>query len=202
MPGPLKIRAVDSDAIGMTDTAVTPANDDPTPPPPAAPNVPDGFFLDGDAPRLGGTPAAVPPRMEPVADDTTDHASGMAPAPAGEPVAMAAPDVAASDLPSLPTAPPPTPATVEEPPVAAAEDHGATDAPAEHPMAHMMPPKSKPSEAQKRAAEMRAAKKAKGKKIKIGVAIGALAIGALAGPPLVSWLSDALNEAGDTSTEE
>jgi hypothetical protein len=71
-----------------------------------------------------------------------------------------------------------------------------------HPMAHLMPQKSKPTEASVRAAEIRAAQKTKGKKIKIGIAVGSLVFTALVGPPLFKWLSNAINEAGDTSTEQ
>ena len=71
----------------------------------------------------------------------------------------------------------------------------------EHPMAHLMPARSKPTEASIKAAELRAAKKSKAKKVKILVAIGALVVTALVGPPAVSWLTGAINEAGDTSTD-
>ena len=46
-----------------------------------------------------------------------------------------------------------------------------------------------------------AAKKAKGKKIKIGVIVGFLVVAVAAGPPLFSWLTDAINEAGSVSTD-
>jgi hypothetical protein len=72
----------------------------------------------------------------------------------------------------------------------------------EHPMAHLMPQKSKPTQASIRAAEQRAIKKAKAKKIKVGVAAGALVVAAVAGPPLWSWLTNAINEAGGITTDE
>lgn len=69
-------------------------------------------------------------------------------------------------------------------------------------MAHLMGAKKSPSEASRKAAEIRAAKKAKARKIKIGVAIGAIVFAVAVGPPLFRWLSNALDEAGDTSTEQ
>jgi hypothetical protein len=69
-------------------------------------------------------------------------------------------------------------------------------------MAHLMPQKSAPSEASRRAAEARAAKKAKAKKVKLAVAAGFLVVAVVVGPPLFKWFNNALNEAGNTSTEE
>lgn len=124
-------------------------------------------------------------------------------APAG-PVAPAAdlmPSIPAPTLPTLPSAAPTAPAAVAD-----AEETASAAAPVqadgEHPMAHLMGGKSAPSEASRRAAEIRAAKKAKAKKIKTFVAIGAVVVTAAVGPPLWSWFTNALNEAGDTSTEE
>jgi hypothetical protein len=141
-----------------------------------------------------------------------------------------APVLCAPELPSLPTVPTtmhqpvPTPvapapivsATAADlptlPAVSAAAHRAAADTdetaepmPAtttgEHPMAHLMPEKSAPSEASRRAAEARAAKKAKARKIKIGVALGTIAVSAIVGPPLGKWFVSAINEAGSTSTE-
>lgn len=122
--------------------------------------------------------------------------------PPPEPVASAAPS-----LPTLPTITPTAPTSPATTPTVSASDDGTetstTVAPAsaDHPMAHLMPARSAPSEASKRAAELRAAKKAKARKIKIGVAIGALAVAAIVGPPLGKWFVNAINESGSTSTE-
>jgi hypothetical protein len=67
-----------------------------------------------------------------------------------------------------------------------------------HPMAHLMPEKQKPNEASIRAAEQRAARKTRSRRIKIVVAIAAVIVAAVAGPPLVNWLVDSVNEAGST----
>jgi hypothetical protein len=90
--------------------------------------------------------------------------------------------------------------TIEDQPLTGSEPVDGAES--GHPMAHMMPSKSKPSAAAARAAEIRAARKAKTRKIQIGVAIGALVVAALAGPPLVSWLTNAINEAGGIENEE
>jgi hypothetical protein len=103
-------------------------------------------------------------------------------------------------LPSLPDAVPQKPTMIEDQEPTGGEPVDGSEA--AHPMAHMMPSKSKPSAAAARAAEIRAARKAKTRKIKIGVAIGALVVSALAGPPLVSWLTNAINEAGGIQNEE
>ena len=105
-------------------------------------------------------------------------------------------------LPTLPEAAPAAPVMIEDAETDTADDkQAASGETGEHPMAHLMPAKSKPTLASIAAAEQRAIKKAKAKKIKIGVFVGALAVSAVAGPPLVSWFGNALNEAGDTSTE-
>jgi hypothetical protein len=69
-------------------------------------------------------------------------------------------------------------------------------------MAHLMPEKSKPTEASLRAAQLRAEKKAKARRTKIIVGIVMLAIAAVVGPPAFRWLADAVNEAGSTKTDE
>ena len=113
-----------------------------------------------------------------------------------------APTIPAPSLPSLPTAAPAAPAETTD----SADDTDTATAPAtgdgEHPMAHLMVGKSAPSEASQRAAQMRAAKKAKAKKIKIYTAVGTLVVSALVGPPLWSWFTNALAEAGGTTTEQ
>lgn len=203
MPEALKIRAVGTDARAMTDTAVTPTNETATQPnlptpEPAAPAAPDGFFLDGDVPRLGSAPLIAPAPLG--TDEVSGGTAVTTAAPEPEPLRFAeqAPLLDETDIPTLPTAAPEaTPIIIED------ESDDETDAdPDEHPMAHLMPSKSKPTEASMRAAELRAEKKAKAKKIKIGMAIGALVVSALAGPPLFSWLSNAVNEVGVTEQSE
>lgn len=167
---------------------------------PAAPTLPvvSPVLSDAGAPMQTGadlpTLSAAPPPAAP------------APAPAAPvaPTAETAPSIPAPSLPSLPTAAPAAPAapasvteTTDDETVAAP-----TPGDAEHPMAHLMGGKSAPSEASQRAAQMRAAKKAKAKKVKIYTAIGTLVVSALVGPPLWSWFTNALAEAGGTTTEQ
>ncbi|HUF98880.1 MAG TPA: hypothetical protein VMM60_12195 [Ilumatobacter sp.] len=78
------------------------------------------------------------------------------------------------------------------------EDRFITDGP-QHPMAHLMPVRTKPTEAQQRANQLRAAKKKKSRRIKVVAVIATVAFGALAGPPLATWLVDAVNESGSTT---
>lgn len=203
----------------MSDTAVTPTNgsmngstNDTMPAPAAPPAAPDtaptdGFFLDGDAPRLGAASPLTPPA--PLGDGELGTAAPTTQPSSPEPARFAnqLADIDPADLPSLPsTAPVPaddTETTGSDDDETTASDEGdaeATDVP-EHPMAHLMPPKSKPSEASLKAAQIRAEKKAKAKKVKIGVALGALIVSVLVGPPLFSWLSNAINEAGGTTSE-
>lgn len=200
MPRSLKIRASGTDARAMSDTAVTPGDEIATPNVPA--NIPDGMFLDGEAPRLGSAPIIPPAPMGGAGIVTPTTGDGSVPVlPVVSPVlsgptdarfAAQAPPVPDTDLPTLPTAGPVIPSSTEGEETPTAAD----DAEPRHPMAHLMPPKSKPTEASIRAAEQRAIKKAKAKKIKIAVAAGALVVGALAGPPFVSWLTNAVNETG------
>jgi hypothetical protein len=193
----------------MSDTAVSASND--TTPTPDAPAVPDGFFLDGDAPRLGVAPIVAPAPMGGAGTPTDSTESATAPSLAVVSPVLTAPTMRpsddrsepsttgdATDLPTLPMAPAARPAVIEDHPVTQTEP---IDEQSEHPMAHLMPGRSKPTEASLRAAEIRAAQKAKSKKIKIGIAVGALVVSAIAGPPLLSWLTNAINEAGNTSTE-
>jgi hypothetical protein len=69
----------------------------------------------------------------------------------------------------------------------------------QHPMAHLMPPRTKPTEAQLRANELRAANKKKARRTKVVVVVAVVAIGALAGPRLATWVVDAINESGTTT---
>jgi len=148
---------------------------------PLAPSgPPNGPTLDGDLPRLGVGHVAPPPAV-----------------PATE-----VPDFSHVVLPTLPT-PFATPSVVDEPTVVdePSRETGEAREPV-HPMAHLMPPKSAPSEAKRRADELRAAKKAKAKKVKIGVAAGFLVLAVAVGPPLGRWFVNAINAAGSTSTEQ
>lgn len=156
-----------------------------------------GFFLDGDAPRLSATPTIAPP-----------------PGGRSEPMTPSMPTIQnlPADAPTLPAVSPvlSSPATTLLPSASTSADHSdstdgsseAVETEPEHPMAHLMPTKSAPTEASRRAAEIRAARKAKSKKIKIGVVAGMLVFSAVVGPPLGKWLVDAINEAGDTTTVE
>lgn len=142
----------------------------------------------GSAPVLGGPEL---PSLPTVPIVVHQDASAHAPAATVTDVTSAVPD-----LPTLPTV---APAVHQAgPAVNEAEAPVPTD---EHPMAHLMPTKSASSEASRRAAGIRAAKKGKARKIKIGVALGALAVTAIVGPPLGKWFVDAINDAGNTSTE-
>jgi hypothetical protein len=184
------------------------------------------LLLDGDLPRLGSAHPIVPIPAAPVPDGsqsgvptlpvvspvlttqaTAPGMGGLASLPV-QPSQMSA-DVAPPTLPTLPTLP--APAMASTPSVSApvpAPSVGTTpgsqptggDTP-RHPMAHLMPEKTAPSEASRRAAEQRAAKKAKAKKIKLGAAAGMLVLAAVIGPPLGKWVSNALNEAGSTTEE-
>lgn len=174
-------------------TSAAPSFEAPTMAPPVGPANPQGpsplLSAPGSAPLLGSTEPSHLPTLP-----TTD--SPVVPMPA-------------ADAPSLPSAVPPAPAPAPaarpsddlfpaEPDVAPASTAVANA----HPMAHLMPEKTAVSEASKRAAEIRAAKKAKARKIKIGAALVALVVAVLAGPPLASWVSDALNDAGSTTVDE
>jgi hypothetical protein len=218
MPHRLKIRTAGTDAGSMSETALTPPNETPT-------TTHESLLLDGDAPRLGSTPLAAPAPMggagTPVVNDTpaaptlpvvspvlTDPSAPMqsgtdvfADMPAPAIPAAAAPAIPAPELPTLPAAAPAVP-TSAAPQLDDTAGKSTSDmADAEHPMAHLMGGPTQVSQASQRAAELRAAKKAKAKKLKIGFAIGAVVVTAAVGPPLWSWFTDALNEAGNTSTE-
>jgi hypothetical protein len=216
MPTRFKNRASGTDARIMSDTVV---NDTPSITPDPA------FSLDGDAPRLGHFAAQAPApdarptpmldvqgRLEPAPDLPAPTAGPGAPIPAPvteAPIlptsspnvapqpAHAAPPAPVTEAPILPTSSP----NVAPAPADSAEIQAEADEP-RHPMAHLMPEKSKPSEASIRAAEIRAAQKAKSRKIKIGIAVGSIALAALVGPPVFKWTADAINEAGNTSTED
>lgn len=197
MPATFKKRALGTDQPHMSDTA----NSDVF-------AAPSGLLLDGEMPRLGSATPMMPnlpaptiasvdggptmPLMSPV---LTDDAS-TTPMP-GMPALPSLP------MPSLPVNTPPAP-VLSAPALTEMETATLAPAPAEprHPMAHLMPEKGKPSESAIRAAELRAAKKRKGKRIKIGVIVGFLVVAGVVGPPAFKWFSNAVNEAGKTSTDE
>ncbi len=189
----------------------------------AVPTIAPGAPTTGDAPRLGSSPISAPsllstappilptaaaPTVEPTLPPSLPAANS-APAtqtvhhdaPAEQRYADAAMQFDVATLPSLPQAGPAV-SVFEASDQLTDTAPGETAATGEHPMAHLMPARSKPTEASIKAAELRAAKKSKAKKVKILVAIGALVVTALVGPPAVSWLTGAINEAGDTDTGE
>ena len=151
---------------------------------------------DPSTPMQSGTDLSAPTSAAPSTPAPAVQASDPAPE---VPVAEGAPSIPAPSLPTLPTV---APAAT---PTAGATSTDTASAPAagdgEHPMAHLMGGADKVSEASRHAAELRAAKKAKAKRMKIGFAVGALVVSGVVGPPLWSWFSNALNEAGNTSTE-
>jgi len=159
-------------------------------------------LLDGEAPRLATGPLLAPAPAGPVAPmadpSGTLAIGGDAPA-----LPLVSP-VLTTDTPAAPTLP-----SAESLPTAfdtttdgATSEPSTSDAEPTHAMAHLMPKKSMPTEASRRAAEIRAAQKAKGKKIKIGIIAGMLVFTAAVGPPLGKWLVNAINEAGNTSSVE
>lgn len=173
--------------------------------PPAPPTVafepPVMAAPTGQASPHGPSPLLSAPGAAPLLGSTD-----LSPRPALPTISEPVVPAPVADAPMLPTVAAPTPIPVVAPvtvPVHAAEPDTdvAPSAPTNaHPMAHLMPEKAAVSEASKRAAEIRAAKKAKARKIKIGAALAALVVAVLAGPPLVGWVSDALDDAGSTTT--
>lgn len=68
-------------------------------------------------------------------------------------------------------------------------------------MAHLMPPRTKPTDSQLRATELRETRKKKSRRIKLLGVVASVAIGVFAGPPLATWVVDAVNDPGSTSDE-
>ncbi len=173
-------------------------NDTPQAPAPALPA--DGFFLDGDAPRLGTAPAPAPTPEQRANDAVVVPTTGAGgpTMPMMSPVLQSEEASQRPDQPELPTLP------VAPAKASGGEEPADTEEPSEpsHPMAHLMPQKSAPSEASRRAAEIRAAKKAKARKVTMIVSGVIIVITAAVGPPLFKWLSNAINEAGNTSSEQ
>jgi hypothetical protein len=162
---------------------------------PAGPSI--ELMLDGDLPRLATEPSAAPP---PELRHQTGDLEGTIVMPDDAPVLpLISPVLTAPGIQAVPSGD----QTDDDTTSPTTEQTDATEnGQAEHPMAHLMPVKSLPTEASRRAAEQRAIKKAKAKKIKIGVAAGALVFSAVVGPPLGKWLVDAINDAGDTTPAE
>jgi len=197
MPDGFKKNPWRTDAPDMSDTVVN--------------DTTNAFLLDGDVPRLA-TPTLPPSSnlldFEQLAGEPSSRAGGSASLPA--PGIGAEPVLLALAGPSLPTpgggaTTPSTPIPTSSPsstPTPTADGHAALPAQPRHPMAHLMPDKPAAAEASTWAAELRAAKRAKAKKIKIGVSIGFLAFAGAVGPPLGSWLVDAINESGKTQTDD
>lgn len=185
MPDGFKNVRRGTDAADMSDTAT--------------PGTLDSFLLDGEAPRLGSAP--VLPPAQPTA---------LLEAPIGQ-AGICVPPPLDGAAPTLPTPSLPTPAL---PTTAPAAPHGAaatapsdSSAPApaaepRHPMAHLMPAKSQPSETSAWAAEIRAKQKAKARRTKIIMAVVFLAVCGVVGPPLGKWLVNAINESGSTKSDE
>lgn len=184
MPDEFKKNGVGTDAPTMRDSTT---NENPV----------DAFLIDGDMPRLA---APVLPQPAPAAAGSpllvTPDALLAPPPPGSAPLLIA-------DSPSLPMP------TLGAPVLSGAgstvdpsADGADGTAEPRHPMAHLMPEKSKPTESSIRAAQLRAAKKAKARRTKIIVGVILLAITAVVGPPAFRWLADAVNEAGSTKTDE
>ncbi len=206
MPARFKNRITGTDAENMSDVV----DDQIT-----------AFMLDGELPRLGsvGSPAPAVPSQPVIAPATAPSVFDVVAAPALAAPTFAAPQVGAPTvdtpgvpmmpmmpaLPSLPTLPTKSieaPASTIDTNTDTATDSGEPAAPARHPMAHLMPEKSMPSEASRRAAEARAAKKAKAKKIKLIAAACFLAFAVLVGPLVYKFFSDGLAQAGKTTPDE
>ena len=165
-----------ADAVTVSDTVVN--------------ETTNAFLLDGEAPRLGTSSAPMLPNVPPASSFANVDSGPTLPL-----VSQVLTDGSSPALPTLPVAAPPTVATAELPSEVVSTEP-------RHPMAHLMPEKSKPSEASLRAAEARALKKKKAKKTKIIVSVCALVVTVLVGPPLVKWTINAVNEAGSTKKDE
>ncbi len=185
MPDEFKKNPIRTDAGTMRDSTT---NETPV----------DAFLIDGDVPRLA---APVLPKPTPVSTASpllvTPDALLAPPPPGSAPLLIA-------DSPSLPMPMLAAPVLSGAGSSSGASDDGDGDGTSEprHPLAHLMPEKSKPTEASIRAAQLRAAKKAKARRTKIIVIVVMLAIAAVVGPPAFRWLADAVNEAGSTKTDE
>ena len=185
MPGSFKIGTCGTDAVSVSKTVV---NEDTNP-----------LLLDGDAPRLSTSSAPMLPNVAPASSFANVDSGPTLPV-----ISQVLTDGVTPTLPTLPapTLPSPAAQSIAEAASAVALEEADKVEPRQHPMAHLMPEKIKPSEASLRAAEARAVKKKKAKKVKIIVGVLALAVTVVVGPPLAKWTIDAINEAGKTSTDE
>jgi len=173
MPGPFKIGACRTDAVTVSDIDVN----EPT----------NAFLLDGDEPRLGSGSTPMLPKVAPPTVFSNVDSGPTLPL-----VSQVLTDGSTPVLPTLPTLPIAAPIAPASTSLVEADTGGEP----RHPMAHLMPEKSRPSEASMRAAELRAAKKKKAKKVKIIVGVCALVVTVVVGPPLAKWTMNAINEAG------
>jgi hypothetical protein len=149
------------------------------------------------------------------ASNTTSHVARTVPI-ASPSADVSTPPAGHPRIPTLPTLPTlPTTATVALTPipllepelvdvvqavVEQEESRFVNDGP-QHPMAHLMPPRTRPTEAQLRANELRASNRKKARRAKVLVVVAVVAIGAFAGPPLAAWVVDAINESGATTDQ-
>jgi hypothetical protein len=147
----------------------------------------NALMLDGDAPRLGSAPM-LPNAQQASVFSNVDSGPTL-------PVVTQVLTVGSTPtLPTLPVAAPTAPHPTSESPAQASSEP-------RHPMAHLMPEKTAPSEASRRAAEARAAKKKKAKRVKIIVSVCVVAVTAVVGPPLAKWTIDAINETGKSQKD-
>src|SRR5690606_2708324 len=142
----LKVGTACTDAGTMSDTAVDDA-------------LPNGFVLDGEAPRLASAPKLVTPTSgfaaptanaptialpaPPAAPSPPAPGPPVLPWPAEVPSPVPSAEPTAGSGPAMPAA---APAAAPAPSVANAEA-GAVPAPGQHPMAHLMPARPAPSDA-------------------------------------------------------
>lgn len=167
----------------------------------ATPGSLDSFLLDGEAPRLGSAPVLPPAQPTALLEAPIGQAGICVPPP----LDGAAPTLPTPSLPTpaLPTTAPAAPHAAAAPAAAPSNASGpAAAAEPRHPMAHLMPAKSQPSETSAWAAELRAKQKAKARRTKIIMAVVFLAVCGVVGPPLGKWLVNAINESGSTKSDE
>ena len=186
-------------------TVISPASALTTEPRPITISLPSSFATTGAIQTMRGEKPTHLPRTVPIASpsaDMTTPSSVLPRVPALPPVPT---------LPTLPTLP--TNAAVAAAPVPLLEPelvdvvHAVVEQEEsrfvhtgpQHPMAHLMPPRTKPTEAQARANDLRASNKKKARRTKVLVVVAVVAIGAFAGPPLAAWVVNAINESGATT---
>ena len=194
--------------LADTDPVISPASALTTEPRPITISLPSPFATTGATQTMRGENPTHLPRTVPIASPSADMStpsSGLPRVPALSTVPT---------LPTLPTLPslPPSAAAAPVPllePELVDVVHAVVEQEAsrfvhpdpQHPMAHLMPPRTKPTEAQLRANELRASNKKKGRRTKLLVVVAVVAIGAFAGPPLAAWVVTAINESGATTDQ-